>query len=59
MTAGKKVTLAPDVAAWIEAVIFPAPETGRQPVAITVVPGTPDFDQAVDLYTRAKTQLGG
>lgn len=54
----KDVTLDSDVAAWIAAVLFPAPETGKQGVTVTGLPGTPEFETAVDLYTRAKAQLG-
>lgn len=56
----KKVTLSfdPDVVAWLNDVLFPDPESGRQgAVSVNGVPGTPEFDQAVDLFTRAREQL--
>lgn len=54
-----EIVIDPDVAAWITAVLFPAPETGRQGAQINGVPGTPEFDAAVEIFTRARAQLGG
>lgn len=55
----KKITLDDDVADWLRETLFPAPETGRTGAVVTGTPGDPDFEKAVDLYTRAKAQLGG
>lgn len=53
-----QVTLDPDVAEWLAAVLFPDPETGREGIAVNGQPGTAEFDLAVDLCKRAKSQLG-
>lgn len=53
-----KVSLDSDVAQWVAAVLFPPADSGRQGVTVNGLPGTPEFDTAVDLYTRAKAQLG-
>lgn len=57
MTDTNKVELDRDVADWLSAVLFPPPESGRQGVTVNGVPGTPEFDTTVDLFTRAKTAL--
>jgi len=57
MTAAKKVTIDADVAVWLAAIVFPAPETGRPGAQVAGVPGTPAFDAEVDLFFRARDQL--
>lgn len=54
-----KIELDADVAAWVVSILFPSPETGKQGAVINGIPGTPDFDEAVDLFTRAREQLTG
>lgn len=58
-TSRKKVQLDEDVAEWLRDTLFPPPDSGRPGAQVTGVPGDPEFDKAVDLFTRAKTQLGG
>lgn len=55
----KGVTLDPDVALWVAAILFPPPDSGRAGAIINGIPGNPDFEAAVDLFNRARTQLGG
>lgn len=54
--ADNKVTLDPDIAAWIVAVLFPPPDSGRQGVVVNAA--DPDFDAATAMISRARKQLG-
>lgn len=58
MTDNKKITLDADVAAWLAAIVFPDPTTGRTGAQVAGIPGTPEFDNATELFIRARNQLG-